>query len=97
MNAGDAAADATFTIFFRLLATVASNAALTLGAFGGVYLGGGIVPRYVGALLRSGFRERFEAKGRYRDYLAMIPTWIITAQNPALTGLLAYARQRRIV
>ena len=77
-----------------MLGTVAANAALTLGAFGGVYIGGGIVPRYVEALAGSGFRQRFEAKGRYRDYMRAIPTRVITAANPALSGLLAYARAR---
>jgi glucokinase len=94
LRAGDPAAAATFGMFFRLLGTVAANAALLLGAFGGVYLGGGIVPRYVDALLRSDFRARFEDKGRYRDYLAAVPAWVITAENPALVGLLAFARSR---
>jgi glucokinase len=92
--AGDAAASATFAAFFALLGTVAGDAALTLGATGGVYVGGGIVPRYAAAFARSGFRERFEAKGRYRGYLAAIPTWLVTAEHPSLRGLAAYARAR---
>lgn len=99
LTAGDPAATATFAAFFRLLGTVASNAALTVGALGGVYVGGGIVPRYAEAFARSGFRERFEAKGRYRDYLRAIPTWLIGARDPALTGLVAFAQatsQRRV-
>jgi glucokinase len=95
VKAGDAAAAATLEAFFRLLGTVAGNAALTLGASGGVYIGGGIVPRYAAQFDRSGFRERFEAKGRYRDYMRAIPSWVITAANPALTGLLAFARTRQ--
>ena len=79
-------------MFFRLLGTVASNAALTLGAAGGVYIAGGIVPRHLAAFLRSGFRERFEAKGRYRGYLTAIPTFVITAEHAALRGLAAVAR-----
>ena len=79
-------------MFFRLLGTVAGDVALTLGAFGGVYIGGGIVRRYAEAFRRSGFRERFEAKGRYQDYMRAIPTWVIAAADPTLTGLLAYAR-----
>jgi glucokinase len=94
LAAGDAAAAATFEAFFRLLGTVAGNAALTVGASGGVYVGGGIVPRYAEAFARSGFRERFEAKGRYRDYMRAIPTWLIGARDPALTGLVALARSR---
>ncbi len=93
--AGEGAAIATIEAFFRLLGTVAGNAALTLGASGGVYIGGGIVPRYAGLFEKSGFRERFEAKGRYRDYMRAIPTWVITVPHPAMTGLLAYARSRQ--
>jgi glucokinase len=88
---GEAKAAASFAMFFRLLGTVASNAALTLGAAGGVYIAGGIVPRYLAAFLRSGFRERFEAKGRYRGYLTAIPTFVITAEHAALRGLAAVA------
>ncbi len=93
-SAGDEAALETLETFFRLLGTVAGNLALTLGAFGGVYIGGGMVPRFVEAFARSGFRERFESKGRYRDYMRGIPTWAITAAYPALSGLLAFASSR---
>jgi glucokinase len=93
--AGDHRAAATLEVFFRLLGTVAGDVALTLGAFGGVYIGGGIVPRYAEAFRRSGFRQRFESKGRYQDYMRAIPTWVITAAYPALTGLLAFASARK--
>ena len=67
---------------------MAGNLALTLGARGGVYIGGGIVPRLLPELERSSFRERFEAKGRFRDYLAAIPTWVIqTSVSPAFAGV----------
>lgn len=69
------------------LATTASNLAVTLGALGGVYLCGGILPR-LGALFdRQAFRARFEDKGRFRDYLAAVPTYLVHASNPALLGL----------
>ena len=93
--AGDQQAAATLEVFFRLLGTVAGDVALTLGAFGGVYIGGGIVRRYADQFRRSGFRDRFEAKGRYEKYLDAIPTWVITAEFPALTGLLEYARAQK--
>lgn len=84
---GDAAALATFGQFFAFLGTVASNAALTLGAHGGVYIGGGIVPANLAVFEASGFRERFIDKGRYRAYLDAIPTRVITLDTPALVGL----------
>ena len=89
--AGDATALEALDVFFQLLGTVASNLALTFAAFGGVYIGGGITPRYVEQFKTSGFRPRFEDKGRYRPFLADIPTWVITADEPALRGLAAYA------
>lgn len=91
IQAQDEAALESLDIFFELLATVASNLALTFAAFGGVYIGGGITPRYVEQFGASGFRTRFEDKGRYRAFLADIPTWLITADQPALQGLAAYA------
>jgi glucokinase len=88
---GEAAALEALEVFFQLLATAASNLALTFSAFGGVYIGGGITPRYLDQLKTSGFRARFEDKGRYRRFLAGIPTWVITANQPALRGLAAFA------
>ena len=76
-------------LFCGMLGTAAGNLALTLGARGGVYIGGGIVPRLGDFFDRSAFRTRFEAKGRFSDYLAAIPSWVITAVNPALRGVAA--------
>ena len=75
------------THFCALLGSVAGNLALTLGARGGVYIGGGIVPRLGDWFHRSPFRQRFEAKGRFAGFLQPIPVWVITsAQSPALMG-----------
>ncbi len=76
-------------IFCGALGTAAGNLAITLGAQGGVYIGGGIVPRLGDFFDRSSFRARFEAKGRFSSYLAAVPTWVITAANPALRGVAA--------
>jgi len=54
-----------------------------------VYIGGGIVPRLGDYFAQSTFRRRFEDKGRFSSYLAAIPTWVITAANPALRGVAA--------
>jgi glucokinase len=87
--AGETIASRTYEVFFALLGTVAGNLALTVGARGGVYIAGGIVPRVIGLLERSSFRERFVAKGRYRAYLDAIPTFVVTAEQPAFVGLKA--------
>jgi glucokinase len=92
-EADDSAAGHTLDMFFRMLGTMAANLALTIGAFGGIYIGGGIPPRHRERLVASGFRERFESKGRYGDYLRSIPTYLIVAAHPTLTGLAAIARR----
>ena len=73
-------------VFCAMLGTVAGNLALTLGARGGIYIAGGIVPRVPQFLAQSEFRQRFEAKGRLRGYLAAIPTYLIVRPLPALIG-----------
>lgn len=85
----------TLETFCAFLGTVASNLALTLGARGGIYIGGGIVPKLGDYFLRSGFRARFEQKGRYGAYLAAIPTYVIHAPHAGLTGA-ARLLQRRL-
>jgi glucokinase len=75
--------------FAGMLGSAAANLAVTLGAFGGMFIGGGIVPRMGAWFAQSPFRARFEAKGRFRDYIAQIPTYIIMTPNPALYGVSA--------
>lgn len=84
---GDTLARRTYEVFLGLLGGVAGNLALTVGARGGVFIGGGIVPRVLETIEHSRFRERFIAKGRYRAYLDAIPTAVITLENPAFVGL----------
>ena len=76
-------------LFCALLGTVAADLALTLGARGGVYLGGGIIPRLGDFFARSPFRQRFEDKGRFSAWLARIPTRVIDAPYAALAGAAA--------
>jgi glucokinase len=83
---------AAFDMFCDLLGTVAGNLALTFGARGGVYIAGGIVPKTRDTFAASRFRQRFEAKGRFRDYLAQIPTWIVIHPEPAFLGLMRVLR-----
>lgn len=82
----------TLNIFCSQLGACAGNLALTLGAEGGVYIGGGIVPRMRDYLVKSQFRTAFEDKGRMAVYLKAMPTRIVTAEYPALTGLASLLR-----
>lgn len=77
----------TLEIFCGMLGTMAANLVVTLGAVGGVYIGGGIVPRLLEFFVTSPFRSRFEAKGRYERYLAPVPAWVIMSKEPALVGI----------
>ena len=76
-----------FGHFCAMLGTVAGDLALTLGATGGVFVAGGILLRFKEAFAASGFRERFESKGRFKSLLAGIPTRLILEESPALLGL----------
>jgi glucokinase len=87
LQRGQAQAQEALAMLCALLGSVAGNLALTLGARGGVYVGGGIVPRLGSWFDASPFRERFETKGRFQPFLRDIPVWVITsAQSPALLG-----------
>ncbi|HAT30422.1 MAG TPA: glucokinase [Janthinobacterium sp.] len=75
--------------FCAMLGTIAGNLAVTLGALGGIYIGGGIVPRLGERFLHSPFRQRFEQKGRFVAYLTQIPVFVITTEYPAFLGVSA--------
>ena len=77
----------TVSMFCALLGTMAGNLVLTLGALGGAYIGGGIAPGLGPMFTSSRFRDRFEDKGRFTDYVARVPTFVIRAELPALLGL----------
>ena len=72
--------------FSRWLGRVAGNNVLTLGARGGVYIAGGVVPRFAERFLASGFAKSFSDKGCMSHYLDGIPVWLVTAEYPGLTG-----------
>ncbi len=86
LDGSDAACSRSIDTFCAMLGGVAGNLALTLGARGGVFIGGGIVPRLGERFFASEFRARFEAKGRFRGYLQGVPTALITDTLAALRG-----------
>ncbi|WP_240809783.1 glucokinase [Actinomadura sp. WMMA1423] len=83
---GDPLSREAVEMFCALLGSLAGNVALTLGARGGVYLGGGILPRIVDVLQGSAFRARFERKPPVEEYMRAIPTALIVHPGPALVG-----------
>ncbi len=85
-QAGDALCAKTVEQFCAFLGSFAGSVALGLGARGGVYIGGGIVPRLGERFFQSPFRARFEDKGRFAPYLASVPCVLITDTLTALDG-----------
>jgi glucokinase len=81
------------SLFCVLMGRFGGNLALNMGTFGGVYIAGGIVPRFLEFFKASGFRVAFEDKGRFQDYLKNIPVFLITHEQPGLLGSGAYLRQ----
>jgi glucokinase len=79
----------TLSTFCEMLGSMASNLAVLLGATGGIYIGGGIVPRLGQFFNDSNFRQRFVQKGRFAQYLSQIPTYVITEPYPAFIGISA--------
>ena len=82
----DALCEKAVETLCTLLGRVAGNLALTLGARGGIYIGGGVMQHLRAYLPYSGFRQAFEDKGRFSEYLQRIPTWLIEAEDPGLRG-----------
>lgn len=90
---GEPRARRTLEVFCAMLGSFCGNVALTLGATGGVFIGGGLVPRLGDLFFQSAFRQRFEAKGRFEGYLAGMATVVITDTMVALRGASAAAAQ----
>jgi len=81
------------TLFCNVLGSFAGNLALIMNSQGGVYIAGGIVPRFINYLKLSDFRKRFEAKGRLSCITEQAPTYVITEQQPGLLGAAAFVLQ----
>lgn len=86
LDGSDALCKETLDVFCAILGTAAANLAVSQGAFGGIYIGGGIVPRLGLYFDQSPFRARFEDKGRFTEYVKGIPTFVITATDATLLG-----------
>ncbi|MCE5980286.1 glucokinase [Pseudomonas sp. LF19] len=84
--AGEPVALAVIEQFCRFLGRVAGNNVLTLGGRGGVFIVGGIVPRFAELFLRSGFGASFADKGCMSGYFKDLPVWLVTAEFSGLLG-----------
>jgi glucokinase len=96
MAGDDSLASAAIDRFCLSLGSVAGDIALVQGGFGGVVIAGGLGLRIKDILLRSGFDERFRAKGRFEKLMANIPVKLITHPQPGLFGAAAaFAKEHR--
>ncbi len=89
--AGDVVAERAVEVFLEVFGAVAGDAVLVQGAWDGVFLTGGLVPRLLQQLQHSGFRQRFESKGRFSATMSQIPSMAIIHPCPGLLGAAAYA------
>lgn len=83
----DASYAQTLNIFSDLLARVAGDLVLAHGAWGGVFFCGSVVKGWSGRSDAKRFREVFESKGKMSSRMRRVPTNIILAPEPALSGL----------
>jgi glucokinase len=94
LNGTCATCKETLTLFCNVLGSFAGDLALIMNSQGGVYIAGGIVPRFIDYLQASDFRTRFERKGRLSAITEQAPTYVITEEQPGLLGAAAFALQR---
>ncbi|NIP18226.1 MAG: glucokinase [Xanthomonadales bacterium] len=89
----DVHASESLQLFYEALGQAAGNLVLTMGAWDGVYIAGGILKRYPELLQTGGFRSGFENKGRYRALMERVPTFLILHDQPGLLGAAFLARR----
>jgi len=91
--AGDATCQQAIDVFCAAFGSMAGDLVLMHGAWDGVFLAGGLVPKMLPALQASAFRERFESKGRFSSALADVPSLAIVHPSSGLLGAAAHAAQ----
>ncbi|AWB67817.1 glucokinase [Saccharobesus litoralis] len=93
LDNNDEIAKLTLDVFCRVMGSFGGNLALNLLTYGGVYIAGGIIPRFIEYFKQSDFRARFEDKGRFAKLNKKIPVFVVTEQQPGLVGAAAYLAQ----
>jgi len=84
-------AEETVQLFIKYLARSAGDFAMIFKADGGVYIGGGIMPRILGLVDEADFRHEFEDKGRHERLLKKMPIYVMTHPRAALEGMQGFA------
>lgn len=89
--AGDPRCMRTLDVFCAVFGAIAGDLVLSAGAWDGVFLTGGLAPKLLSSLQHSGFRQRFEHKGRFSPAMARVPTLVVVHPRPGLLGAAAFA------
>jgi glucokinase len=76
----------TLNTFCGLLGSVCGDFVLAQGAYGGLYLTGGILPKIIPFLQDSTFEQRFRTKGAMADHLAEVPLHMVVCSEQGLVG-----------
>lgn len=92
--AGEPAACQTFGLFTEILGAACGNFALTFLSSGGIYLGGGMMPKILPLIDKNIFEDAFTAKGRFRPYLQQLPVYVILDETAPSIGAAAYGEKR---
>jgi glucokinase len=92
-EAGDPRCARAVDVFCAVFGAISGDLVLTLGAWDGVFLTGGLVPKMLDMIRHSGFRQRFEHKGRFSPTMARVPSLAILHPHPGLLGTAAIARR----
>ncbi len=77
-------------LFLSILGSEAANLALKLYATGGIYLGGGILPRLKDNYNFSGFLHNFNNKSLMSELMQTVPVYMILQSDTALSGIRNY-------
>lgn len=93
LDGSDEACLETLQHFCAFLGSLAGNLALTYGAKGGVYIAGGILPRFSDFVRASEFESRFRNKGIMSKYLVDIPVDLVIHDQTAFLGAAAWLEQ----
>jgi glucokinase len=86
LNGSDSLCRLALDTFCALLGSACGDFLLATGAYGGLYLAGGIVPGIIPFLSESKFHQRLINKGALRTRLESVPVCAITAGHPGLVG-----------
>lgn len=90
-RAGEARALEVVSLFFDALARFAGDMAVTFVAHGGVYIGGGVVPKTLDLMHIARFRRLFSEKKPHERLVGGMATVLIREDVPALIGCAAIA------